>query len=50
MTFACAFSLAVISWFLIEKPCIALGQKIPDHLRRRKMSADAEAGKATAMR
>jgi peptidoglycan/LPS O-acetylase OafA/YrhL len=50
MTFACAFSLAVISWFLIEKPCIALGQKIPDHLRRRKMSADAEAGKATVMR
>ncbi|MEM5386443.1 acyltransferase [Paraburkholderia phymatum] len=47
MTFACAFLLAVISWFLLEKPCISLGQKIPDLLRRRNRSAEAEAPKAT---
>lgn len=47
MTFACALLLAVISWFLIEKPCIALGQKIPDLLRRRHQSAEAGASKAT---
>lgn len=50
MTFACALLLAAISWFLIEKPCIALGQKIPDILRRRNQSADVGARKATFVR
>ncbi|MFP3556262.1 acyltransferase [Paraburkholderia sp. SIMBA_049] len=47
MTFACAFLLAVGSWFLIEKPCIALGHKIPDLIRKRRPSADVENRKAT---
>ncbi|MGV2288748.1 acyltransferase [Trinickia sp. YCB016] len=50
MTFACVFPLAAISWFLLEKPCIAVGQKIPDLLRRRNQSAEVEAGKATFVR
>ncbi|MFM0559298.1 acyltransferase family protein [Paraburkholderia sediminicola] len=50
MTFACALLLAVVSWFLIEKPCIALGHKIPGLLRRRNQSEDVGARKTTFVR
>ena len=50
MTFSIAFFLAVISWFLLEKPCIALGRKIPDLLQRKSQSGDIAPGKATFMR
>jgi len=50
MTFACAFLLAVLSWVLIEKPCIALGRKIPDLLQRESQSTDVGARKATFVR
>jgi peptidoglycan/LPS O-acetylase OafA/YrhL len=46
MTFVCALLLAVLSWFLLEKPCIALGHKIPAFFQRKNSAADAESGKA----
>ncbi|MFM0308868.1 acyltransferase [Paraburkholderia sp. RL17-383-BIF-A] len=49
MTFACALFLAIISWFLVEKPCIALGHKVPDLLMRKRQDVKVEDRKATYM-
>ncbi|WP_133660647.1 acyltransferase [Paraburkholderia sp. BL10I2N1] len=48
MTFACALFLAIISWILVEKPCIALGRKIPSFLQRSSQSTIVEAHRAQA--